>query len=119
VFIVPFHSWGTRERAMIQQYHTYVRGHTVDEFSPERYASWPVTQPLDITAFEPQYAPYSTEKGRALTMAKVKYAVDNGLYLDLMFHKVPTTTLPQFKELMTQIATQYGANVRTWKDVAQ
>lgn len=119
VFVVPFHSWGARERAMIQKYHTYARGHTIDEFSPERFSSWPVTQPLDITAFEPEYAPYRTAQGRTLTMAKVKYAVDNGLYLDLMFHKIPTTTLPAFKDLMTQVAAQYKPNVVTWKEIAR
>jgi peptidoglycan/xylan/chitin deacetylase (PgdA/CDA1 family) len=118
-FVVPFHSWGARERAMIQKYHTYTRGHTIDEFSPERFATWPVTQPMDINAFEPEYAPYRTAQGRALTMAKVKYAIDNGLYLDLMFHKVPAATLPQFKELMTSIATTYKANVVTWKEIAK
>ena len=118
-FVVPFHSWGARERNMIMKYHTYTRGHTIDEFSPERFATWPVTQPMDINAFEPEFAPYRTVQGRALTLSKVKYAVDNGLYLDLMFHKIPTTTLPQFKELMTQIATSYKANVVTWKDVAR
>ena len=52
-------------------------------------------------------------------MSKVKYAVDNGLYLDLMFHRIPAATLPQFKELMTSIATTYKANVVTWKEIAK
>lgn len=119
VFIVPFHSWGPRERTVIQKYHTYTRGHTIGEFSPEKYSTWPVTQPMDITAFEPEFAPYKTAQGRTLTMSKVKYAVDNGLYLDLMFHRVPTATLPQFKELITSIATTYKGNVVTWKEIAK
>jgi hypothetical protein len=119
VFIVPFHSWGARERTMIQKYHTYTRGHTIDEFSPEKFATWPVTDKMDITAFEPEFAPYKTAQGRDLTMAKVKYAVDNGLYLDLMFHRIPTSTLPQFKELMTSIATNYKNSVVTWKEIAR
>ena len=119
MFVVPFHSWGARERAMIANYHTYVRGHTIGEWSPERYTAWPITQPFDIYAFEPEFAPYKTAQGRALTMTKIKYAVDNGKYLDLMFHRVPTATLPQFQELMTEIATSYKANLRTYKDIAK
>jgi hypothetical protein len=104
---------------VIATYHTTVRGHTIDEFEPERFASWPVTQPLDINAFEPEFAPYKTAKGRALTMSKVKYAVDNGRFLDLMFHKIPPATLPQFRDLMTQIAAAYKPNIVTWKEVAR
>jgi peptidoglycan/xylan/chitin deacetylase (PgdA/CDA1 family) len=119
MFVVPFHAWGARERAMVAKYHTYARGHTIDEWSPAQYTAWPITQPLDIYAFEPEFAPYKTASGRALTMSKIKYAVDNGKYLDLMFHTIPVATLPQFKDLMTQIASTYMSNVRTYKDIAK
>ena len=119
MFVVPFHSWGPREKTTIAKYHKYVRGHTIDEWSPAQYTAWPITQPMDIYAFEPEFAPYKTANGRALTMAKIKYAVDNGKYLDLMFHRIPATTLPEFKDLMTQIATTYKSNLRTFKDIAQ
>jgi peptidoglycan/xylan/chitin deacetylase (PgdA/CDA1 family) len=118
VFIVPFHSWGDRERAVIQKYHTYTRGHTIDEFWPELFQPVPITHPMDLTAFEPEFAPYKTAAGRQLTMDHVKYAVDNGYFLDLMFHKIPTDQVANFRTLMTQVAA-YKANVRTWKDVAQ
>jgi hypothetical protein len=118
VFIVPFHAWGDRERTMIQQYHTYARGHTIDEFWPELYQPVPITHPLDLTAFEPEFAPYKTDAGRKLTMDKVKYAVDNGFFLDLMFHRIPNDQVTNFRTLMTQIAA-YKANLRTWMDVGQ
>jgi hypothetical protein len=51
-------------------------------------------------------------------MAKVKFAVDNGLFLDLLFHQVPDADLATFRELMTQVAA-YKANIRTWKEVVQ
>jgi hypothetical protein len=115
VFIVPFHSWGARERAVIAKYHKYARGHTIDEWWPERYQAWPITQPLDLTSYEPEYAPWRTAQE---TMAKVKFAVDNGLFLDLLFHQVPDADLATFRELMTQVAA-YKANIRTWKEVVQ
>jgi peptidoglycan/xylan/chitin deacetylase (PgdA/CDA1 family) len=118
VFIVPFHAWGERERAVIQKYHTYARGHTIDEFWPELFQAVPITQPMDLTAFEPEFAPYKTDAGRKLTMDKVKYAVENGYFLDLMFHRVPAAQVENFKTLMTEIAA-YKANVKTWKEVAQ
>jgi hypothetical protein len=36
-----------------------------------------------------------------------------------MFHTIPVATLPQFKDLMTQIASTYKSNVRTYKDIAK
>jgi peptidoglycan/xylan/chitin deacetylase (PgdA/CDA1 family) len=118
VFIVPFHSWGARERAVVAKYHKYARGHSIGEWTPERYQALPLTQPLDLTAFEPEFAPWRTAQGRALTMEKVKHAVDNGLFLDLLFHRVEAADVATFRELMSQVA-QYKANVRTWKEVAQ
>lgn len=119
VFVVPFHSWGAREYATIQKYHTYTRGHTIGEFSPEKYTPMPVTAtPMDWYAFEPEFAPYRTAAGRALTMSKVKYAVENGKYLDLMFHRVPDKDAAAFRQLMTEVAA-YKANVRTWRELVQ
>jgi hypothetical protein len=117
VFVVPFHSWGDRERTMIMKYHKYTRGHTIDEWSPEKFAAVPITTPMDLTAFEPEFAPWKTAAGRALTMSKVKFAVDNGLYLDLMFHRVQPADVATFKDLMTQVSA-YKTYIRTFKDIA-
>jgi peptidoglycan/xylan/chitin deacetylase (PgdA/CDA1 family) len=118
VFIVPFHSWGSRERTAIAKYYKYARGYTIDQFYPEKFVKTPITTPLDLTAFEPEFAPFTSAAGRAATMAKVKRAVDEGDYLDLMFHKITTAQLPAFKELMSQVAA-YKSSIRTWAEVAQ
>jgi peptidoglycan/xylan/chitin deacetylase (PgdA/CDA1 family) len=114
VFIVPFHSWGQRERDMILKYHTRVRGYTIDQFSPEKYVKMPFAEPADLTAFEPEYAPFTTQAGRDLTLKKIDYAVKNGMFLDLLFHKVTTQQVPAFKLLMSDIAARYKANIGTW-----
>ncbi len=117
VFIVPFHSWGAREHTAIQKYYKYTRGHTIDEFSPARYTPLPMSAtPMDLYAFEPEFAPYRTAAGRALTMDRVKYAVDNGKFLDLLFHRIPATDVPAFKQLMTEVAA-YKSSVRTWREL--
>ena len=56
----------------------------------------------------------STQAGRDLTMSKIDYAVKNGMFLDLMFHKITPKQLPAFKQLMTDIAAKYKANIGTW-----
>ncbi len=116
VFIVPFHSWGARERAVIQKYHVATRGATIDQFWPAKYTAMPITEPHDLTGFEPEYAPFKTAEGRALTMSYVKRAVDDGKFIDLFFHRISTADKPAFAQLMKEIAV-YKANIRTYDDI--
>jgi peptidoglycan/xylan/chitin deacetylase (PgdA/CDA1 family) len=116
VFVVPFHSWGQRERDVIAKYYTYARGYTVDQFYPARFVKVPITTPLDLTGFEPEYAPFTTADGRALTMEHVKRAVREGEFVDIFFHHVTDAQLPAFRELMSQIAA-YRANIRTYGEL--
>lgn len=115
VFVVPFHSWGTRERDSIKQYYSRTRGFTADQFWPPLYQKYPITQPYDLTGFEPEWAPFTSEAGRAETMAVIRDVIQNGEYVDIFFHKITQAQLPAFRELMTQIA-QYKANLRTWAE---
>src|SRR5207237_2749449 len=50
-FVVPFHSWGARERTAIQTYYGGARGLTIDQFSPAKYVEYPVTENSDVTAY--------------------------------------------------------------------
>jgi hypothetical protein len=67
-----------------------------------------------LTAFEPEFAPFTTADGRALTMSKIKYAVDNGLFLDVFFHHLTAKQQAGFQELMNEIVSKYKANIRTY-----
>ena len=113
VFIVPFHSWGDRERTAIKQHYSYARGYTVDQFWPERFEKYPPASGYDLTGFEPEYAPFTTAAGRTATMRHVERAVNEGEYLDLFFHQITAEQLPAFRTLMQQVA-QYKANVKTF-----
>lgn len=113
-FIVPFHSWGERELAAIRQYYTRARGYAVNQFYPARFTALPITtSPFEIYAYEPEFAPYTTAEGRAATIAIIERAIRDGRHVDILFHHVPTSHLPAFRELMRQVAT-YKANLRTW-----
>lgn len=117
VFVVPFHSWGARERAAIQKYYSAARGFTADQFSPPKYAAYPITERFDVTAFEPEFAPFTTADGRAAVLDVIDHVVKNGLYLDLLFHHVTVAQEASFKTLMTDIAAKYRANIRTYAQV--
>ena len=116
VFIVPFHEWDTRERDIIARYHKYARGYTVNQFWPARYVKWPITTPLDLTGYEPEFAPYKTPEGRAATLEIVERAVREGEFVDIFFHRIPDADVPEFRLLMQEIA-KYKANIRTYGEV--
>jgi hypothetical protein len=113
VFIVPFHAWGERERAMIKKYYGRARGYTVNQFTPAKFVKMPYAEPYDVTGFEPEFAPFTTAEGRALTLSYVERAVKEGEVLDLFFHRLPADKVPAFRELMTEVA-KYKANIGTW-----
>jgi peptidoglycan/xylan/chitin deacetylase (PgdA/CDA1 family) len=113
VFIVPFHRWGERERAAIQQYYSRARGFSANQFMPPMLVKYPVTQPYDITGYEPEFAPFTTAEGREQTLALVRRAIEQGEVIDLFFHQITTEQLPAFRTLMMSLA-QYKANLRTW-----
>lgn len=118
VFIVPFHSWGARERAAVGTYYKYARGYTVNQFNPALYQKWPTTNPLDLSGYEPEFAPYKTAAGRAATMAVIERAVREGEFVDIFFHRIPSADVPEFTLLMTEIA-RYRANVRSWGEAVR
>ena len=113
VFIVPFHRWGEREREAITGYYERARGISANQFMPPRLVDYPVTEPYDITGFEPEFAPFTTPEGREQTLAYVRRAVEQGEAIDLFFHQITTDQLPAFRTLMESIA-EYKANLRTW-----
>jgi hypothetical protein len=113
VFIVPFHSWGARERGAVEQYYRKARGYSATQFTPVRMAKVPVTQPYDLTGYEPEFAPFTSPEGRAATMQFVERAVTEGEFIDIFFHHLHADQMPAFRLLMQDIA-KYKANVRTW-----
>jgi peptidoglycan/xylan/chitin deacetylase (PgdA/CDA1 family) len=116
VFIVPFHSWGSRERTAIEQYYSRARGYTVNQFVPAMFSDYPITKPYDLTGYEPEFAPFTTPEGRAQTMEYVKRAVEESEFVDLFFHQITPSQLPAFRQLMTEIAqvARYKAAIKTW-----
>lgn len=113
VFIVPYHSWGTRERDQITKYYRAARGYTINQFWPERFESWPPRDPYALAGYESEFAPFSTADGRDQTMEYVERAVQEGEFLDLFFHRIETNQLADFEELIRRVAA-HRANVRTY-----
>lgn len=113
VFIVPFHSWGERERAAVKRHYARARGYTVNQFWPAKFVKMPFAEPYDLTGFEPEFAPFTTAEGRAQTLTHVERAVAQGEFVDLFFHRLPADQIPAFRALMTEVA-KYKTSVTRW-----
>lgn len=113
VFVVPFHSWGERERNAIAQYYKRARGYTVNQFVPDYFAKYPLVKPLDLSGYESEFAPFTTAEGRAKTVAYVKRAVTQGEFIDLFFHQITPSQVEGFKLLLKDLMP-YKRNLRTW-----
>jgi peptidoglycan/xylan/chitin deacetylase (PgdA/CDA1 family) len=113
VFVVPFHNWGDRERTAIRQYYSGARGTSANQWNPPRLQKMPITDPYGLTAFEPEFAPYTTPEGRALTKQYLDRAVAEGAYIDILFHRIPEANMPAFQE-MVNILAQYKPYIRTY-----
>ena len=105
IFVVPFHSWGSRELTAVKKYYNTARGHSVYEFNPDSMAAYPATaNPFGLTGFEPEYAPYTTAEGRAATRALMQRAVDEKKFVDIFFHQIPTENMAAFAEMVKIMA---------------
>ena len=113
IFIVPFHSWGARERDAIKRYYNTARGHSVFEFVPDSMATYPTTNQYGLTGYEPEYAPYTTPEGRAATRALMQRAVDEGKFVDIFFHQVPAENAAAFAE-MVKIMAEFKPYIKTY-----
>jgi peptidoglycan/xylan/chitin deacetylase (PgdA/CDA1 family) len=114
-FIVPYHSWGERERAAVQRHYRAARGATVDWVWPEFVAEWRPVDPFGITSIDASSL-LRTAEGRAEIMARVRHAITAGQLLDLMFHDIQTADVDGFRALVAELASE-RLRLFTWADL--
>lgn len=116
ILAIPYHQWGDRERAAAKQYYSATRGLFADQFSPPRYLKMPITEPYDLTAYEPEWGPWSTVEGRKKLREHLDRVVAQGGFIDIFFHKFPPESLPHFRETV-KILAEYKPYIRTYDEV--
>lgn len=116
VFVVPFHSWGARERALIQQHYRAARGYSVNQFTPGRMVKWPIASPFDLTGYEPEFAPFTTADGREITRDYLERAVKEGEFVDIFFHNIRETDVAAFRELV-EILAEFEPYIKTYDEI--
>jgi peptidoglycan/xylan/chitin deacetylase (PgdA/CDA1 family) len=116
VFVVPFHNWGERERAVVRKYYAGARGANATQWQPPRMQKMPIADPYGLTAFEPEFAPYTTAEGRAYTKQFLDRAVAEGEYIDILFHRIPPENMAAFREMISILA-QYKPYIKTYDEI--
>ena len=116
ILAIPYHQWGERERAAAKLYYSATRGYFADQFSPPKYARMPITEPYDLTAYEPEWGPWSTPEGRQKLRDHLDRAVAQGAHVDIFFHKFPPESVPHFREVV-RILAEYKQYIRTYDEV--
>jgi peptidoglycan/xylan/chitin deacetylase (PgdA/CDA1 family) len=118
VFVVPFHHWNEREREAVARHYEMARGTSSVEFFPDTLAQWLPDEPYGLTALEAEFAPMSTEAGRAFIREMMERAVEEGLFFELFFHDVTEEMLPGFLLTMEMVA-EFAENVVPYDQVLE
>ncbi|MEQ1856984.1 MAG: Ig-like domain-containing protein [Longimicrobiales bacterium] len=100
VFIVPFHLWGVRERDAIGSYYEAARGTSANAVVPDSLVAWRPANPYNLTGIDADQLPYTTQQGRDRLRDLLLRALNEGAFLDVFFHHVPTANLTAFQETM-------------------
>jgi peptidoglycan/xylan/chitin deacetylase (PgdA/CDA1 family) len=116
IFVVPYHSWGARERAIVKQYSVAARGASATQFRPTPYDSlvnYPSSDPYALTGIEPFAPGYDF----SLAMVDLKRYLDaartQGKFIDVFFHQLQPTDQAQFEQI-AQLLSQYKDVIRTY-----
>lgn len=100
IFIVPYHEWGVRERNAAAEHYRVARGVAANFFMPDSLVQWMPTNPYDLTGMEADSLPYTTVAGRDRLRAMLERTVNEGVFLDLFFHQVPSANVAALRETL-------------------
>lgn len=116
IFIVPYHDWGERERAAIEEYYDAARGISYNQFWPDTIVEWRPTDPYALTAVEPEFLPYTTPEGRETLRQLLARVAEKGEYIDVFFHQIPDEDVDDFRKLV-EIIAEHKALVRPFHEL--
>jgi len=103
VFVVPYHSWGARERDAIGQYYVAARGTSSMITSPDSIVPWKPSNPYDLTGVEAALLPFTTVGGRDALRALLQRVLNEGAFIDVFFHHLDPADVAAFRELVMVI----------------
>jgi len=103
VLIAPYHDFGPRERAAAGTYYEAARGVSSNAFVPDSLVHWLPEEPLELTGIDTGQLPFTTSAGRDQLRVLLQRAVDEGRFLDVLFHQVPTQDVDAFRATLAVV----------------
>ncbi len=100
VFVAPYHAYGPAEREAVSVYYEASRGTSSDIVSPDSLVAWRPDNPFELTGREADLLPYTTPTGRGVLQALLQRTVDEGVFLDVFFHRVPPENVADFRAML-------------------
>ncbi|MDH3208266.1 MAG: Ig-like domain-containing protein [Gemmatimonadota bacterium] len=104
VFIVPFLTWGARERDAVGSYYEAARGASATAVAPDTtLVPWRPAQPFELTGIEADELPYWTLAGRDALRDILQRTADEGAFVDVFFHHLEDMYDAEFQLVMDVI----------------
>jgi hypothetical protein len=103
IVIVPYHDFGGRERIAASAYYEAARGASANAVVPDTMVLWQPTNPYDLTGIDAEQLPYTTVAGRDRLRAMLQRTRDEGRFLDVFFHQVPTASVDALRETLAVV----------------
>lgn len=116
VFVVPYHEFGDRELNGIRQHYSAARIANANFYVPSRFESWPPDNPYALTSIEAEFAPFTTEAGRAALEQQIASALEDGKFVDILFHDITAADFPAFQETVAMLA-RFRASNRSYHEL--
>jgi hypothetical protein len=103
IVVVPYHDFGARERDAASTYYEVARGASANAVVPDSMVLWQPTNPYELTGIDAEQLPYTTVAGRDRLRALLQRTRDEGRFLDVFFHQVPTANVDALRETLAVI----------------
>ena len=69
-------------------------------FVPDSLVTWQPSNPYELTAISVDELPYTTVAGRDILRTMLQRTLDEGRFLDVLFHQVPAQDVPALRETL-------------------
>lgn len=104
IFIAPYHDFGLREKVATSGYYIAARGTSANIVVPDSMVTWQPGNPFELTGIDVEQLPYTTVAGRDQLRVMLQRTLDEGRFLDVLFHQVPPANVPDLIATLTIIA---------------
>ena len=103
IFIAPYHDFLDRERIATAGYYQASRGTSANIVMPDSMVFWQPSNPYELTGIDVEQLPYTTTDGRAYLQTLLQRAMDEGRFIDVLFHQVEVADQAAFRATLTII----------------